>query len=95
MKIRAGWKFQGRKPTQIPPVIADSSPAALAFPAKIPGCRTMYTKNAPEAIAIMPAARPSRPSTRLTAFRIATTQITVSGTARSDPTTAIWPGSQR
>jgi hypothetical protein len=32
MKILAGWKFQGRKPRQIPTVIADRSAAADADP---------------------------------------------------------------
>jgi hypothetical protein len=30
MKIFAGWKFQGRKPTQIPTVITERSAAAEA-----------------------------------------------------------------
>jgi len=50
----------------------ESSAAALASPNRL-GVRTMYTKNEPAAIATMPAASPSRPSTRFTAFTIATT----------------------
>ena len=32
MKIFAGWKFQGRKPTQMPTVITESKAAAEASP---------------------------------------------------------------
>src|SRR4051812_4916380 len=39
-------------------------------------------------MATIPAASPSRPSMRFTAFTIATTQITVRGTARSEPRTS-------
>ena len=49
-------------------------------------------KNVPEAIATIPAARPSNPSTRFTAFTMATTHSTVSGTARSAPSSTMLPG---
>ena len=40
MKIFAGWKFQGRNPTQMPTVIAESSAAADASP-NVLGVRIM------------------------------------------------------
>ena len=53
----------------------------------------MYAKNAPAAIATIPAARPSRPSMRFTAFIIATIHRIVSGTARSGESEITpWPG---
>ena len=63
-------------------MIAESSAAAEASP-NVLGVRIMYTKNAAAAIAIMPAASPSSPSTRFTAFATATTHRIVSGTATS------------
>ncbi len=82
MKILAGWKFHGRKPIAAPPAMADRT-AAVDASTSPPGERTMYAKNEPAAIATIPAARPSRPSMRLTAFTIATIHRIVSGTARS------------
>ena len=35
MKIRAGWKFHGRNPTQTPTVIAERSAAADASPKRL------------------------------------------------------------
>src|SRR6266542_1043668 len=54
-------------------------------------------KNAAPAMTTIPAASPSRPSRRFTAFTMRTTQATVRGTARSDPTTMTpWPkGNQK
>ena len=43
-------------------------------------------KNAAAAIATIPAASPSRPSTRLTAFTTSASHRIVSGTARSELT---------
>ena len=96
MKIRAGLKFQGRNPIATPAVIAASSAAGEAGPKTlVPGVTYAYAKNASAAMATVPAARPSSPSMRLTAFVIATTQRTVSGTPRSGPSERIpWPGNQ-
>jgi hypothetical protein len=91
MKILAGWKFHGRKPTQMPAVMHDKRAAAEAVPKRLSD-DTMYTKKVPEAIATMPAASPSSPSTRFTAFTITTTQSTVNGTARSAPSVTMLYG---
>ena len=40
MKMRAGWKFHGRKPTQMPTVIVDKRAAAEASPKRL-SVRTM------------------------------------------------------
>src|SRR5256885_1586762 len=56
----------------------------------------MYAKNAIAAMATTPAARPSSPSMRFTAFTIATTHSTVSGTPMSEPSDRIpCPGNQK
>ena len=47
-------------------------------------------KNAAEAIATMPAASPSSPSTRLTALATATVHTMVAITARSPDSTTTW-----
>src|SRR6266511_4283664 len=96
MKIRAGWKFQGRNPRAPPAASADSS-GAVRFPDSPElGAWTTYVKNAMAAMATIPAARPSRPSMRFTAFTIPTTHTTVRGTARSEPSTRRpWPGKKK
>ena len=81
MKIFAGWKFHGRKPRATPATIVDIRAATLAW--SPPSGVRKYAKNAIAAIATIPAARPSSPSTRFTAFISATIHRTVSGTARS------------
>ena len=49
------------------------------------GVTNSQAKKATAAMATVPAASPSSPSMRLTAFTITRTHATVSGTARSDP----------
>ena len=96
MKIFAGWKFHGRKPTHTPAVTAASSAASEASPNGL-GERVIYRKNAPAAIATIPAARPSSPSTRFTAFTNATTHRIVISTLMSEPssTKIPSPGNQK
>src|SRR5438067_8204195 len=89
MKSRAGWKFHGRNPTATPAVIAHSTAEVDTGPVRAGGDAYTQTKNETAALATMPAASPSSPSIRFTAFTRISTQITVSGTARSDPTITI------
>ena len=69
MKMRAGWKLWGKNPTHIPSTITDTigeiDPSA-SRPASFRRCA--YRKNAPAAIATVPAASPSRPSMKFTAL---------------------------
>ena len=55
-----------------------------------PGVITRKMKNAAEAIATIPAASPSSPSTRFTALGIATAQMIVRITGRSPDSATTW-----
>jgi hypothetical protein len=82
MKIRAGWKFQPRKPRQAPATAADST-------AVVPrSSETARIAKVPAAIAQSPAASPSRPSMKLTTLAIATMNSTVTGAAAAPRSTA-------
>ena len=86
MKMRAGLKLWGRKPTHMPRVMTASSGPMLGGsrrPASL-SC-WLYRKNVPDAMATMPAARPSSPSMRLTALAIRSSQITVTSGTQSAP----------
>ena len=72
-----------------PAVMAHSTAAVDTGPVRAGGDAYTQTKNAMAPMATMPAARPSSPSMRFTAFTRISTQSTVSGTARSDPTITI------
>ena len=88
MKIFAGWKFQNRNPRHTPTVTtATSGPTLPANRAPSASSLTEYNRNAPEAMAITPAANPSRPSIRLTALAISSTQHTLTRVARSGDNT--------
>jgi hypothetical protein len=63
---------------------------------KVEGETNTHTKNAPAAINTIPAASPSRPSMRFTAFTRMSTQRIVSGTDRSGPNDMTpWLGNQK
>ena len=84
MKMRARWKFWGRKPTATPlAMIATSGPMLLGNSTSSSVSLTEYTKNVSPAMATMPAARPSKPSIRLMALAMATSQSTVTTKAKS------------
>ncbi len=73
MNTRAGWKFQRRKPMQAPQIAAASVAEAIR------SSDSARTTNVPDAIAQMPAARPSMPSAKLTMFATATMKTIVTG----------------
>jgi hypothetical protein len=65
MKIFAGWKFHGRKPTHMPRTITAISGLMLllSFGSRPwSKSRWLYRAKAPAAMATMPAASPSSPS---------------------------------
>lgn len=79
MKIRAGCMLCGRNPRHMPIRITVNSVAGAAASIMCPyQSRYVYRKNAAAAMHTMPAARPSRPSTKLTALMVMTTRATVS-----------------
>ena len=78
MKMLAGLKLNGRKPTQMPAVTtASSGPTLEGSITPTSSSRQPYRKNEPAPIATIPAARPSSPSIRFTALAIPTTHRTV------------------
>ena len=87
MKIRAGLKLCGRNPRHAPASTTASSAGEYAE-GSLPLTRTSPIANravAVAAISPMPAARPSRPSTKFIAFTSATVTTTVSSTPCSRP----------
>lgn len=90
MKIRAGWKLKGRKPRHSPSAITATRIEGLSKPSR-PAVNSLwsYSTNAPEAMAMMPAARPSSPSMRLTAVVIAKTHSTTSSGFQSAESTTV------
>src|SRR3954463_1647259 len=84
MKMRAGWKLYGRNPRQMPSAItASSGPMLPGASTPASSSRSPYAKKQPAAIAVTPAARPSRPSMRLMALAMPTTHTTVMNAERS------------
>src|SRR6266852_1751198 len=70
-KMEGGLKFKTRNPNKLPPRIAVAKAISDRLPSASVKIVTMENKAAP-------AARPSRPSIRLMALQISTTQVTVS-----------------
>ena len=66
--LRRDGSSTGRNPMQMPAVIAERSAAADASPNRLSGCGPCRRRTRAAAIATMPAASPSSPSTRFTAF---------------------------
>ena len=97
MKMRARWKFWGRKPTATPlAMMATSGPMLLGSSTSSSVSLTEYAKKASPAMATMPAASPSRPSIRLMALTMATSHSTVTTKAKSwDKMTASSTGRRR
>ena len=80
MKIRAGWMLCGRKPRHIPIRIAAEQRGGRGRldAVAVPDAVRVHEERDATAMQTMPAARPSRPSTKLTALMVITTSATVS-----------------
>ena len=76
MKILAGLRLKGRKPTQAP-----TRAAVMTAISRSPMSRAM-TSMVKAPMVLTPSARPSRPSMRFTELVTATIQMTVMGTAQ-------------
>ena len=84
MKMLAGWKLKRRNPSAMPTTMIAIRGAAGRSPRPpVEASSYVYTKKDEAAIAQIPAAKPSRPSTRLTALIMATSQKTVTKTETS------------
>src|SRR5437773_707504 len=98
MKMRAGFQFHGRNPSETPAVAAAiSGPTSEDSSVPLRTALKLKMKNAIDASPTNPAAKPSSPSMKLTALVMPITHTTVAmgATSRVSTTNSLVNGTRR